>query len=161
MSDTLILGVGNTIRGDDSIGIHCVRKLREILPQFFEIKESTTAGLDLLSAIVGFRKVILIDAIQTPNGVVGQVYRLSLEEFVCSTHLSSTHAFNFKQLVALGNEVMGGAMPQVEVLAIEAEKLNEFSEELSTKLENQFDTIVENVRNEIDNIVYANKEGVK
>ena len=41
-------------------------------------------------------------------------------------------------------------MPEVEVLAVEAIRLNEFSEKLSPQLEEQFDKIVETVKTEIE-----------
>ena len=49
---TLILGIGNTIRGDDGVGIHLARRLREILPPHFEIKELATAGLSECTALL-------------------------------------------------------------------------------------------------------------
>jgi hydrogenase maturation protease len=146
----LVAGIGNTIRGDDGVGIHLARRLKEILPPRFEIRELTTAGLSLLETISGYGKVILIDAIQTPKGKPGQVYHLSLQDFKHSSNLSSTHGLDLKQVVELKNKLMGGKIPQVEVLAVEARKLDEFSEKLSPELEKEFDGIVEKVRTEIE-----------
>lgn len=148
----LVLGIGNTIKGDDGVGIYLARRLREILPPRFEIKELATAGLDLIEAISGYGKVILIDAIQTPDGEPGQVYHLSLQEFKQSCNLSSTHTLNLRQVVELGEKLTGGKMPQVEVLAVEARRLDEFSEKLSPELEERFDEIVEKVRIEIEKV---------
>ena len=78
---TLVLGVGNEIRGDGGIGIYLARRLKKTLPRTFKIKELTTAGLDLLEAVSGFNRVILIDAIQTTGGFPGQVYHLRLDDF--------------------------------------------------------------------------------
>ena len=147
----LVLGIGNMIRGDDGIGIHLVRRLKQILPQKYQIKELSTAGLDLLEAISGFSKVILIDAIQTPDGEPGQIYHLSLEDFKNSSNLSSTHALDLKQVLELGKKLMGEKMPEkIEILAVEARRLNEFKETLSPELEEQFDRIVDKVRREIE-----------
>ena len=153
MEKILVLGIGNIIRGDDGIGIYCARELRRILPQWFDIKELSTAGLDLLSVIVGYSKVIIIDAIQTKEGVQGAVYRLSLEEFAYSQHISSTHTINFNQLIELGEQVIGETMPKMEVLAIEAKKLHEFSQYLSEELQCQFDQIIQRVKTEIETII--------
>ena len=147
----LVLGIGNTIRGDDGIGIHLVRKLKQILPQKYQIKELSTAGLDLMDAISGFSEVILIDAIQTPEGEPGQIYHLSLEDFKSSSNLSSTHALDLKQILELGKRLMGKKMPdKIEILAVEAPQVNEFKETLSPELEGQFDIIVDKVRREIE-----------
>jgi len=147
----LVAGIGNTIRGDDGVGIHLARKLREILPPRFEIKELATAGLDLMEAISGHGKVILIDAIQTPDGKPGQVYHLSLQDVKYSSNLTSTHALDLKQVVELKRKLTSREMPEkVDVLAVEARRLDEFSEKLSPELERQFDEIVEKVRAEIE-----------
>lgn len=144
-SQVLVLGIGNTIRGDDGIGIFLARRLREALPPGFETKELATAGLDLMEAISGYSKVILIDAIQTLDGKPGQVYHLSLEEFKSSSNLSSTHGLNLKQVVELGEKLTGGRIPRIEVLAVEARRLDEFSQDLSPELKEQFDKIVEKI----------------
>ncbi len=149
-TQTLVLGIGNTIRGDDGVGIHLARKLKQILPKRYKIKELATAGLDLMEEIAGYSKVILIDAIQTPSGEPGCVYHLSLQNFKSSCNLSSTHTLNIKQVLELGKKLMGEEMPQVEILAVEAKRLDEFSERLTPALEEQFDGIVNKIRGEIE-----------
>ena len=146
----LILGIGNTIRGDDGVGIYLARKLRGILPRRFEIRESAAGGFDLLEAIYGYDKVILIDAIQTANAEPGQVYHFLLQDFQGSLRLSCSHSLGLSQVMEVGKKLMGESMPEVEVLAVEARRLNDFSETLSPELEEQFDDLVETVRAEID-----------
>ena len=146
----LVVGIGNTIRGDDGVGIHLARRLKEILPRRFEIIELTTAGLDLMEAISGYGKAILIDAIQTEDGEPGQVYHLSLGDFEYSSSLSYTHALNLKQVVELGRKLMAGKMPEVDILAVEATRLYEFSENLSPELDDRFNDVLETVRTEIE-----------
>jgi len=144
---TLILGIGNMIRGDDGIGIRLVRKLKETLPSEFEIKEAAAAGLELIGIIAGFSRAIIIDAIQTSGGKPGQVYRLSPEEFKRACSYSSAHALGLIQIVELGKKLMGSEFPQVEVLGIEAREIGEFSQNLSPELEKQFSDTAEAVRN--------------
>lgn len=148
-SKVLVLGVGNTIRGDDGMGIHLARRLRGALPEKFEIRELPTAGLDLIDALSGYVKAILIDAVQTPEGKPGEVYRLSLQEFKNCFNLSSMHALDLSQVLELGKKIAKKHMPQVEIIAIEAKRINQFSEELSPQLKNNFDKIFDTVRTEI------------
>ena len=101
----LVAGIGNTIRGDDGIGIYLTRRLKKVLPSRFDVKELSAGGLDLMQAISGYDKAILIDAIQTSGGATGEVYRLSLEDFKHSSNLSSTHALGLKEAVKLGIEL--------------------------------------------------------
>jgi hydrogenase maturation protease len=150
-NQVLIIGIGNTIRGDDGIGILLARKLRETLPQDFEIRESDNGSLDLLNTISGYGKVILIDTIQTPNGKPGEVHRLSLQDLKYSSNLSSMHALGLRQTIELKKRIMDGKIPEkIEVLAVEAKNLDEFSDDLSPELKERFGKIVETVRSEIE-----------
>ncbi|MFH1784289.1 MAG: hydrogenase maturation protease [bacterium] len=147
----LVLGIGNEIRGDDGVGIHLARRLKEILPSRYEIKELTTAGLDLMWAISGYGEVFLIDAINTPGGVPGEVYHLELEDSRYSSNVSSFHALNLAQVLELGRKLIGDRMPdKIKLLVVEAPRVNEFSQNLSPEIEEQFDDIVEDLRTEIE-----------
>ena len=62
-SDTLIVGLGNPLRGDDGIGIHVIQILMaETLPEGVQVVEGGTQGLGLVSLMEGRRRVILVDA---------------------------------------------------------------------------------------------------
>jgi hydrogenase maturation protease len=139
----LVLGIGNTIRGDDGIGIHVARYLKKRLPGQFKVKELSTGGLDLMEMMAGYHKAVLIDAVQTLEGEPGNVYHYSLQECSDSMHIASFHSLNLSQLVALGTMIMKEKMPEISVLAIEAPNIDEFSEHLSPQIEERFDIIVE------------------
>ncbi len=149
---TVVVGIGNTIRGDDGVGIRLVRKLRGSLPPQFEIKESATAGFELLDFILGYDRAVLVDAVQTPGGVAGQVYRFPLQEYSRSSQLPFSHSLTIRQLVEIGRVLGGSKMPAVEIVAVEAKQINDFSETLSPELEDKLDGIAEAVRSEIEKI---------
>ncbi len=70
--ETLIIGLGNPLRGDDGIGVRVVQMLAdEALPESVEVVEGGTLGLGLVSLMEGRRRVILVDAAnvgQRPGG---------------------------------------------------------------------------------------------
>ena len=72
--DTLVLGLGNPLRGDDGIGSHAIQMLvAKALPEGVEVVEGGTQGLGLVSLMEGWRRVILVDAAnvgQPPGGFV-------------------------------------------------------------------------------------------
>ena len=72
--DTLIVGLGNPLRGDDGIGVRVIQTLvAEALPEGVEVVEGGTQGLGLVSLMEGWRRVILVDAAnvgQPPGGFV-------------------------------------------------------------------------------------------
>jgi len=74
---TLILGLGNPILSDDGVGVGVAGELEGRLDQQeVTVVETSMAGLSLLDLLIGYDRVIIIDAIQTVGGKAGQIYRL-------------------------------------------------------------------------------------
>lgn len=60
---TLILGLGNVLRGDDGVGPRVVEELsRRRLPQGVTARDGGTGGLDLLRVLEGWERVVIVDA---------------------------------------------------------------------------------------------------
>lgn len=76
----LVLGVGNILRGDDGVGVHAIRELRErCLPPDVEIVDGGTVGFELLPWFAGRERVVLVDAIRA-EGEPGTIYRVPAAE---------------------------------------------------------------------------------
>ena len=74
---TLVLGIGNPILGDDGVGFHIAQELaKEIKDENIDVKDTSIDGLNLLELIVGYDKLIVIDAMMTEDEKVGEIYRL-------------------------------------------------------------------------------------
>ena len=74
MKKTLVLGLGNPILTDDGVGIHVVRALASHpLPPGVVLAEASLGGLRLLETILGYKQIVLVDAIQTANGHPGDI----------------------------------------------------------------------------------------
>lgn len=145
-NNVLIAGIGNTIRGDDGLGIYLVRRLRETLPEKYTFREIGNAGLEFIEEIAGYKRVIIIDVIQTGNGKPGEVYKLSLAQFRLTGNLSTTHVLNLHQALMLGNKLFNRKIPPIEILAVEVLKVNEFSETLSAEIEKEFDNTLDIIK---------------
>lgn len=94
--DTLILGVGNPLLGDDAVGVLAVQRLQERggLPPHVTVVDGGTDGLGLIPLIELYRRVIVVDAVRMglPAGTVRrftwQEVRLAGHEQVLSLHQS-------------------------------------------------------------------------
>ena len=65
---TLIVGIGNDIRGGDSIGIKIIEELEKInLPKNFELKKYGIRIFDLINDAKNYDKLIIVDAISESN----------------------------------------------------------------------------------------------
>ena len=133
---TLVLGLGNPILSDDGVGI---KVAHEVANQFnspqVTVAETSAAGLSLLDSIVGYDKVIIIDAIQTEEGNTGQIYRMGLQDFSSAKHFSSPHQINLVTALELG-KMLDLAMPQkITIFAVEAKDITNFSEKCTPGVE--------------------------
>ena len=148
---TLVLGLGNPILSDDGAGIKVARELGKKLddPQI-TVSETSSAGLRLLDSIVGYDKVIIIDAIQTKKGKAGQIYRMKPEDFSFAKHLSSPHQINLVTALELGR-VLNLVMPQeITIIAVEAKDVSNFSERCTPEVERAIPEAVKMVLAELD-----------
>jgi hydrogenase maturation protease len=149
---TLVLGLGNPILSDDGVGIKVVHEVANQLnsPQV-TVAATSAAGLSLLDSIVGYDKVIIIDAIQTEKGQAGQIYRMGTEDFSLTKHLSSPHQINLATALELG-KMLNLAMPQeITVFAVEAKDITSFSEKCTPKVEQAIPEVVKMVLEELNN----------
>ena len=132
---TLILGLGNPILSDDSVGLCVARELANRFNQpDVTVMETSVAGLDFLDLLVGYDKAIVIDAIQTKGGKIGQVYRFEPDAFDATRHASTPHDVNFATALELGNR-LGLDLPQrISIFAIEVQNVSSYSEECTPEV---------------------------
>jgi len=147
---TLILGLGNPILSDDGAGIRVAQKVGKQLddPQI-TVAETSEAGLRLLDSIVGYDKVIIIDAVQTEKGQAGQIYRMEPQDFSSAKYLSLPHQINLATSLELGN-ALNLAMPQkITIFAVEAKDITSFSEKCTPQVERAIPELVKMVLQEL------------
>jgi hydrogenase maturation protease len=80
---TLVIGLGNPLRGDDGVGLRAIELLAaQTLPPEVEVADGGTQGLGIVNLMEGRRRVILVDAADVGKAP-GQYSRFALHE----THL--------------------------------------------------------------------------
>lgn len=150
---TLILGLGNPILSDDGVGLRVASVLKDRLnkPEITFV-DASVGGLNLLELLIGYDRAIIIDAIQTKEGKVGQVYRLETEAFDTTRHASTPHDVNFATALELGKK-LGLSLPQqIIVYAIEVADVTTFNEKCTPEVEQAISTCVKMIIKELDGI---------
>ncbi len=146
---TLILGVGNPILSDDGVGIHIARSLKARDLPGVEVEELPASGLELLDVVRGYDRVVIVDAIQTKDGVPGDFYLLEERDFERSVHGSSPHGINIATALALGRKLVPDEMPgEVVYVAVEADNLVDVSEKLSERVAAAVPAIIDRIEKE-------------
>jgi len=147
---TLVLGLGNPILSDDSVGFRVVQGLKDKFSRpGLTLTESSASGLGLLDLITGYDKLIIIDAIKTGGGQAGKIYRLSAENLSDTRHLASPHDINLATALELGKK-LGIALPQqIIIFAIEVVDVTNFSEKCTPKVEKAIPLAVSMIAEEL------------
>jgi hydrogenase maturation protease len=151
---TLVLGVGNPILGDDGVGFHVIQELLHSVggrTPNIDIQDARLGGLNLLDVVLGYDRVVLVDAIKTASGEPGEIYRLTPEDFTGTVHLTtSAHDTNLATAIKIGNEFARGQMPkEIAIFAIEVEEVAVFTEEMTEKVRKAIPKVVNLVLQEI------------
>jgi hydrogenase maturation protease len=147
---TLVLGLGNPILSDDGVGPAVARELeKKISPQEATVTEASLGGLNLLDLIVGYERVIIIDAIKTKDGRAGQIYRLDPNAFKTTRYTASPHDVNLITALELGKK-LGLAMPsKIDIFAVEVAETEHFSEECTPPVAAAIPVCVEMILGEL------------
>ena len=134
---TLVLGLGNPILRDDGVGLLIVQRLMPLLAGRPEVKVDVDywGGLRLMERMVGFERVVIVDAICT-GAVPGTVHVLSPEDMP-TQRSASAHDVNLSTALELGRRA-GAALPanaNITLIGIEAAEVLEFGEKPTPEVE--------------------------
>lgn len=142
---TLVVGLGNPILGDDGIGWRVTEAVAQsidnqsVSPQgkpgepTIEVDCLAIGGLGLMERMIGYRRAILVDAINSHAHPIGTVTVFPIEALPnrAAGHLYSSHDTTLQNALALGR-TMGADLPsEILIVAVEAENVYDFGEELS------------------------------
>jgi hydrogenase maturation protease len=145
-TDTLVVGCGNLLRGDDAAGPVLVRLLAERgTPEGVRLIDGGTAGMDVAFAMKGARRVVVVDA--SSVGVApGTVHRVPGEELTDLTPPEGNlHRFRWDQALGFAKWLLKDDYPQdVTVWLIEGESF-----EVGAALSPRVQASVERVATEI------------
>ena len=116
----VVLGIGNSIIGDDGVAFHVIEALQENPPPGdVTLTANDVSGLAILDLIVDYDEVIIVDAIQTVNGIPGEIYRLALEDFRVTKHTISPHDVDLPTALEIGKILKINLPSKISIIAIE------------------------------------------
>jgi hydrogenase maturation protease len=104
----LILGLGQSLRGDDAAGLEAVRMWQEKYPETagrVRVELSELPGLALLDLLEGMDAAVLVDAFQS-SASIGKVIRLGPDELAGFTpDAGSAHGWGVAETLQLGRSL--------------------------------------------------------
>ncbi len=126
----LLVGIGQSLRGDDSAGLEAVRKWKQ---DHFKVREHAgvqvelieSPGIDLAGLLVGADAALLVDAVRS-GARPGTLHRLvegDVSDVVGGS--SSMHGWGIPESLRLARVLGAGSRPrEIRVLGIEAGHLD-------------------------------------
>jgi len=161
----LVIGLGNPILGDDGVGWRVAERVKtdllesehtedvkhpDLLQCNFPILVINTSysapieidclslgGLSLMERLIGYDRVIIIDAITTQQNPPGFVFHFPLEKIPkrASGHLSAAHDTTLQNAIDMGRS-LGAKLPnEIMIVAIEAKINYDFTEQLTSAVD--------------------------
>ena len=145
----LVLGLGNLLMSDDSIGVRIVQQLQQNfrVPEGVTIVDGGTLGLDLLPYIEEAAQLLIIDALEM-QAEPGSLFRLEGDEVPRAfASKLSVHQMGLQDLLAVA-ELQGYAPQKLLVHGIQAGSI-EMKLELSPPVAAAMDGLLDAVVNEL------------
>jgi len=141
-SRTLIIGIGNKLRGDDAAGLLALKKIKELAPEGVDVIENNGDGAELINKWAGRDKVILIDAVVS-GSPPGTIHKFSSPGPIVPTEMFkfSTHLFSVPQAIYLSAS-LGNLPKELTIYGIEAKSLD-YGAHVSDEVEIAINNIVQ------------------
>lgn len=125
--------------GDDGVGIHVVRMLKEKIPARDDLvfKELGVGGLKLVEEILGYEKVFIIDSVNMDHREIGRIREFSPEQFKPTEQSNpSPHVTNFATALELYKRLDPSEIPgTIRIFTIDIDPDFTFREELSPTIQ--------------------------
>ena len=111
-----ILGIGQSMRGDDEVGIIIVQRWmkdhRSDYPDTIEAEVLESPGITLLGAIAGLDAAVMVDAVRS-GALPGTLHHLTEEEPASFTEgTGSAHGWGVAETLSLGHQLVPEDMPE-------------------------------------------------
>jgi hydrogenase maturation protease len=143
---TLVLGLGNELLGDEGVGVHAARQLQnEFLSEEIKVLEVGTAILDVLPDIENAGRIVVLDAMKDGRPP-GTVYKTLLDDCSGSTCIASMHGFDIFRVMSLTER---SDRPPITVFGIEPE-LIDWSLSLSAPVAESLPYLIKAVLEELE-----------
>jgi len=129
----IVLGIGNPILSDDGVGIHVAQQIKQrVKDPNVTVEEAMTGGMNLLDLILGYDKVIIIDAVKTCSGRNGEVHRYHIND-LSTVHSCNPHDVTLVEAITLAKKLGEERIPQeIVIIGISMTEIPyEFGEQLS------------------------------
>jgi hydrogenase maturation protease len=132
----IIIGLGNTILTDDSVGIKVARQLYKYFydSECVDLKEFYSGGIRLLDVLTGYDRAVIIDAILTKENAPGKIHFLTMNNIDTTCNKVSVRDMDLTTALTFGTLLELSLPSQYDIWGIKGADLHSFGESLSEEV---------------------------
>jgi hydrogenase maturation protease len=153
-----VIGIGQSLRGDDAVGLTAVRQWQEKYPETaslpgLQVELMEIPGLALLDLINGSDAAILVDAVKSSFDA-GTLHRLSMEQLSSFTSESkSSHGWGVSETLQLNHLLNPSSLNiPIRLIGVEAEQF-QMGNGLSDTVERVIPLVCEAIQDEVEALI--------
>ncbi|MEN3045045.1 MAG: hydrogenase maturation protease [Candidatus Hydrothermales bacterium] len=146
--ENVIIGLGNTIRGDDGIGIYITGFLSKKFKDLVDVVSTEEMGLSLLDFLSPYKKAVIIDSIYTGKQDTGNIYVFNGKN-INDSELKSNHYIGIPELIHVARKLRLPFPKEILIIGISVEDPFTIRPTISEDLKNKIPEIL----NKIEKII--------
>jgi hydrogenase maturation protease len=142
--ETLVLGIGNYLMGDEGVGVHAIEALlKEKFPENVHLVDGGTGGFHLLSFFHDYDPLILIDATmdEEPVGTIRLIEPRFASDF---PRTLSAHDIGLRDLIETA--ILSAPLPKIYLIVISIREIRSMVTDLSPDIAQTIPAIVQMVK---------------
>ncbi len=147
MAKIVIVGVGNPILRDDSVGLKVAERAAKELAEkgiAVNLELMTTTDFDIIGKITGYDGAVIVDGIVGEEP--GKVRVMTLDDFKPSVSFSGSHSLTLPTSLKVGYELFGEEMPgKLAIVAVGVEDPYTFDTECTERVKSAIPDAVKKV----------------
>ncbi|MFB6215106.1 MAG: hydrogenase maturation protease [Candidatus Bipolaricaulia bacterium] len=146
-----VIGIGNTLKGDDGIGVELVNRLaEEDFSGEVEFHGVGTSGLNIVHYLKDLEKAVIVDALRS-EGEPGDSTFFRPDDVDSSIKIRSTHDANLLEAIDL-SETLGERPEEIVIMGIIPEDMS-LRDELSPAVKEKLPELEEKLREKINSLL--------
>ncbi len=152
MKKVAVIGIGQSLRGDDAAGLEAVRRWQEKFPETanrleVQVEACELPGLALIDLLNDIDAAILVDAVQS-TGNPGTIHRLDESDLASfGSGSRSAHGWGVAETLHMRNQLTDAEV-NIRIIGIEAEQM-ELGALLSKPVEDAMPDLCDVIENEV------------
>jgi hydrogenase maturation protease len=158
MNNLVVIGVGQTMRGDDAVGVIAVETWRSQYPHTanlpgVQVETAELPGLDLLEILSNADTALIVDAVKSgsPAGGIHILDEQAIAAFEPGT--GSAHGWGVAETIRLGYQLGRADFPRkIIIMGIAAQQF-EIGSPLSPAIMENLTTIVDEIEKQVRSVI--------